>query len=113
MNISITFRHIDPSDAVKSYAHDKVAKLQRFLRQPMTASIIVGLEGREHLVEVRLSAGDAHFQGSERSEDMYASIDRVVDKVERQISTAKDAGGRRRGGQGAGEFAASIAEPEE
>ena len=113
MNISITFRHMDSSDSVKHYANEKVAKLQKFLRQPMTANVTVSVEHRQHVAEVRLSAGDAHFHGTEHSEDMYASIDRVVDKLERQISAAKEAGSKKRGGPTAGEFAASIAESEE
>ena len=94
---------------MKQYAHEKVAKLQRFLRQPMTANVILSLEKLEQVVEVRVSAGDAHFQGREQSADMYASIDRVVDKVERQITHAKEQNGKKHG-PGAGEFAASIAE---
>jgi putative sigma-54 modulation protein len=112
MNIAITFRHLDPSDAVKQYAHDKVAKLQKFLRQPMTANVTVDLIKLEHLVELRVSSGDAHFQAREQSTDMYASIDKVVDKVERQIADAKRAAGHKHG-PGAGEFAASIVESEE
>ena len=37
MNVSITFRHVDSSDALKRYSEEKIQKLQKFLRQPMTA----------------------------------------------------------------------------
>lgn len=91
MNIAITFRHLEPSEAVKQYAHDKVAKLQKFLRQPMKASVTLALEKLEHVIEVSVSSGSAHYQAKEQSEDMYASIDKVVDKVERQIRAEKGA----------------------
>ena len=91
MNIAITFRHLEPSEAVKQYAHDKVAKLQKFLRQPMKANVTLGLEKLEHVIEVGLSSGSAHYQAKEQSEDMYASIDKVVDKIERQIRGDKGA----------------------
>ena len=89
MNIAITFRHIEPSEPVKKYTQEKIAKLQKFLRQPMQANVTLHMERIEHVVEVRISAGADHFQGKEQSEDMYASIDKVVDKIERQIVSAK------------------------
>lgn len=107
MNITITFRHMVGSEAVKSHVHEKIAKLQKFLRQAMTAQITLGVEGVEHICEVGIQAGQSHFHATERSEDMYASVDLVVDKLERQIRSEKGANmtKKRRGGVGAGEFA--------
>lgn len=106
MNITITFRHMVGTDAVKNYAYEKMAKLQKFLRQAMTAQVTLSVEGLDHIAEVRISSGSAHFQGSERSEDMYASIDMVHDKLERQIRSEKGANvAKKRGGVPAREFA--------
>jgi putative sigma-54 modulation protein len=92
MNISITFRHMDTTDAVKIYATEKVAKLQRFLRGPMKAQVTLSCQqDRHHSVEVDIHAGHDHFHAHETSEDMYASIDKVTDKIERQITSAKEA----------------------
>ena len=91
MNISITFRHMDATEAVKGYATDKVAKLQSFLRGPMKSQVTLSCQqDRLHSVEVDIHAGHAHFHAHETSEDMYASIDKVVDKIERQILSAKE-----------------------
>jgi putative sigma-54 modulation protein len=109
MNITITFRHMVGTEAVKRHVHEKVAKLQKFLRQAMTAQVTLAVEGLEHVVEVGVSSGSAHFHATERSEDMYASIDMVLDKLERQIRAAKGAVmAKKRGGTSAGEFAASA-----
>lgn len=121
MNIAITFRHLDPSEAVKAYAEEKVAKLQKFLRQPMKANVTLSLERLEHVIELRISSGSDHYQGKEQSEHMYASIDKVIDKLERQIRGVKGASvaRKKRGGMSAGRFAAAAAsgqvqvEPEE
>src|SRR5580700_11518651 len=92
MNISITFRHMDTTDAVKIYTTEKVAKLQRFLRAPMKGQVTLSCQhDRLNRVEVDIHSGHDHFHAHETSEDMYASIDKVVDKVERQIMTAKKA----------------------
>ena len=108
MNIAITFRHIEPSESVKKYAQEKIAKLQKFLRQPMQANVTIDMEKLEHRVEVRISSGSEHYHGKEQSEDMYASIDVVVDKVERQIRSGREVT-RKRGAPSAGEFAAAAA----
>ena len=89
MNISITFRQMDASAAIKRYAREKVAKLQKFLRQPMTAKVTLSLDKLRHVAETRISSGGAHLEAREKGDDMYASIDRVIDKLERQIRGAK------------------------
>ncbi len=89
MNISITFRHMDASEAIKAYAREKVAKLQKFLRQPMTAKVTLSLDKLRHVAETRVSSGGAHLEAKESTEDMYVSIDRVIGKLERQIRATK------------------------
>ncbi len=91
MNISITFRHMDSSSAVKAYAGEKVSKLQKFLRLPMTAKVTLSIDKLRHLAEARVSSGGQRFDASESSEDMYASIDMMIDKLERQIRGNKGA----------------------
>jgi putative sigma-54 modulation protein len=96
MNISITFRQMDASDAIRAYATGKLAKLQRFLRRPMTGKITVAVDRRKHVVEARISSGGEHLEAHEVSDDMYASIDRVLDKLERQIRGSKGTARARR-----------------
>lgn len=99
MNISITFRHMDSSDAIKRYAGEKLAKLQRFLRQPMSGKVTVSIDRLKHVVEARISSGGEHLEAHDKSDDMYSAIDLVMDKLERQIRAAKGAARakRRRG----------------
>jgi len=81
---------MESTDAVKTYANEKVSKLQRFLRHPMKAQVTLSTQHRTHSSEVDLSAGAEHYHAHETSEDMYASIDRVADKLEAQIRAAHD-----------------------
>ena len=85
MNISITFRQMEATEAVKGYATEKVGRLQKFLRQPLHGQVTLSCQKTLHLAEVDLHAGSQHFHAHESSEDMYASIDKVIDKLERQI----------------------------
>lgn len=87
MRVAVTFRNLDSSDAIKTYAHEKMAKLQKYLRAPIDAQVTASVENKHrHCVEVHVVAGGETYQGREESEDMYASIDLVMDKLERQIT---------------------------
>lgn len=111
MNITTTFRRMTGTDAVKSYAQDKVSKLQKFLRDSMRADVTLSLEGNEHVAEVLLKSGATRLHGTERSLDMYASIDLVVDKLESQIRSAHSSRvARKRQGVRAGELARPTGE---
>ena len=106
MNITITFRHMAGTDAVKSYAYEKVAKLQKFLRQAMSAQVTLSVDGAQHHAEANISSGSSHFHASQRGEDMYASIDMMHDKLERQIRAAKGtAAGNKKGAETVRELA--------
>ena len=96
MEVSFTFRQVEPSEGVKNYAREKLAKLQKFLRTPLTADVILSMERHLHTVEVTVHGDGGRFAGTHQSEDMYASIDLVIDKIDRQIRDDKDASADRR-----------------
>jgi putative sigma-54 modulation protein len=98
MNISITFRHMASSEAIKTYTSDKLGKLQKFLRQPMTAKVTLSIDGLTKIAEARISSGGEHLEAKESGEDMYASIDRIMGKLERQIRGVKGAAQAKRKG---------------
>jgi putative sigma-54 modulation protein len=101
MRIAFTFRNIDSSDAIKGYATEKITKLQKYLRAPLDAEITVSLERHLHRVDVNVAADGHRFAGHEESEDMYASIDLVMDKIDRQVREQKAAStARKRDGDG-------------
>ena len=91
MNISITFRQMEGSVAVKAYASEKVGKLQRLLRSPMKVQVTLSTQHRAHSAEVDIHSGAEHLHAHETTEDMYATIDKVTDKLERQIRVAHEA----------------------
>jgi putative sigma-54 modulation protein len=96
MNVSITFRHMDASEAIKKHAATKLGKLQKFLRQPMTAKVTISVDKLKHVAEARISSGGAHLEAKESSDDMYTSIDRMIEKLDRQIRVTKGAAEARR-----------------
>ena len=100
MRISITFRQLAATLAIKEYAKEKVARLQRYLRKPGDAVVVLSLERYLQIADVTLKSGGDVYKGREESEDMYASIDRVYDKLERQIRKSKGTSRARKRGAG-------------
>ena len=110
MNIAITFRHVESTDAIKLYAQEKVGKIQKFLRSPMKANVTLSVEKGQQIAEVLIKAGSEHYTAKETSDSMYASIDRVYDKLSIQVQGNKGSKiAAIRGGMTAGEFAQAAA----
>jgi putative sigma-54 modulation protein len=113
MNIAITFRHLEASDSIKAYATEKIAKVQKFLRAPMRARVTLSLEDKSqsHCCEVEVNAGAGHFVASERGPEMYACIDKVLAKLERQITSAHSSNvTQRKGADSARDFVVAMSE---
>jgi putative sigma-54 modulation protein len=98
VNIAITFRQMEATEAMKLHAKDKVAKLQKFLRQPMKGQVTLSCQQKLHRAEVDVHAGAERYHAHEESEDMYASVDKVIDKIEHQIRTARKTSASRKKG---------------
>ncbi len=78
MNISITFRHMTSSDAIKKHASEKLGKLQKFLRQPMTAKVTCSIDGLKQIAEARISSGGEHLE-AKGNRRRYVRLDRLGD----------------------------------
>jgi putative sigma-54 modulation protein len=90
MHIEFTFHQMESSDAIKAYAEDKLSKLDKYFRAPLDAQVRFSLERHLQCVDVSIGAGGERHQGRAEHQDMYASIDIVIDKIQRQIHRAKE-----------------------
>ncbi len=89
MKVSITFRHLEPTDALKEYVMEKVGRVQRYLPGPADAQVVLSTERHLQGCDVTITGSGRTFNSSESSDDMYASVDRAVDRIERQVRRAK------------------------
>jgi putative sigma-54 modulation protein len=85
MQISVTFRQIEPSEALKNYVTDRLSKFKRFLDGPVEAHVVLGLEKFRHLADVTIDSNGRIIKGREENTDMYAAIDLVMDKIDMQL----------------------------
>ena len=91
MQVSVTFRHMDPTDALKQFAEGKVEKIEKFVHAPTDAHIVLSVEKYMHKADITIKANNGMLmRGQEKSEDMYASIDRAMAKIERQVRRYRD-----------------------
>lgn len=91
MQIAVTFRHMETSAPVKNYVEEKLAKVKKYIDEPVEAQVALSVEKKiRHKAEVSLLAKGITIKASEETSDMYAAIDGVLDKIERQLKRYKD-----------------------
>ncbi len=91
MVIEITGRHVDVTDAIKEYARRKIQKVVEEFPAVESVRVIMDIQKYRHIAEVVVQ-GRHHLrlEASESSEDMYASIDLVADKMAKQLRRSRD-----------------------
>jgi len=110
MQITVTFRHVDPTPALRTYAEDKVAKVARkYLRRPGDAHVILGVSKQRHVAEITLQAHHVSMFAKETTHDLYSAIDLAVEKLEHQAQKLKARRSERKGA-GSARVSASSAD---
>lgn len=91
MKFNIHGNKVDITPAIKSYIEEKIGKLDKYFEnsQDISATIVVKVRGKEQIVEVTIPIHKAILRGEQSHDDLYAAIDLVSDKIERQIRKNK------------------------
>ena len=91
ITISVTFRHVEPTAALKQYAEQKIHKIGKYFSQPLDAHVILAVDAKQRqMAEIELQTHGTLIHGKEQHEDLYAAIDLVLDKIERQVRKQKE-----------------------
>ena len=85
MRITITGKGMDVSDYLKEVAEKKVKKLSKYFGGDTEAHVTMSIEKSRHIVEVTIPFDGVVLRGEVATGDMYASIDGVLKKLEKQI----------------------------
>lgn len=88
--INVTFRHVDPSQALKEYVTGKLGKIGKVVEKSFDAHVTLSVEKYRHIAEVFLTARGITIKAFESTEDLYSAIDLVCDKVERQLKKYRE-----------------------
>ncbi len=90
LHVIVQGKHLDVTPALREYAEEKVGKISRYFDQVQEAQVVLSVErrdgmGKAQVVEVTVWGDGLVLRGEEASQDMYASIDLVFDKLRKQI----------------------------
>jgi putative sigma-54 modulation protein len=81
---------MEQSDALKTYAEEKLERVLKYIDEPVSAQVYFSVEKIRHVVEIVVSGKGVNTKASEATNDMYAAIDMVLDKIERQLKRYKE-----------------------
>jgi putative sigma-54 modulation protein len=90
MQIFITGRNLQLTDDIREYVEKKVGKAETFFDGIIEANVVLDVQGHRHIAEVALMARRATFHAQSETENVFASIDDVVDKIDIQTRRYKE-----------------------
>jgi putative sigma-54 modulation protein len=91
MQSKFTFKHLEPLTSITEYAQNRVAKLEKYaLHKEPKVHFIFSVQKKEQVAEVLVDVGQFHFAATASEESLYSAIDRVVEKLEKQLMRHKE-----------------------
>ncbi|MFB3883910.1 MAG: ribosome hibernation-promoting factor, HPF/YfiA family [Thermodesulfobacteriota bacterium] len=96
MQIGVTFRHLEADEGAKDYVQEKVQRLQKYLVNPGEVHVVLSAEKFRHTAEITITGQGVTFNSQGRNSDLYAAIDQMLEKAERQIREQRGRARRKR-----------------
>ncbi|HUY28233.1 MAG TPA: ribosome-associated translation inhibitor RaiA [Candidatus Binataceae bacterium] len=84
-SVVVTFRHLEPSDALRRYAERKLSHLGKYAKRACAAHLILSVDKYRQHGEVTVKSGRISVTAEQESKDLYVVIDRLADKVVGQL----------------------------
>lgn len=95
MKYIVNGKNISVSDSLRERAIKKLSKIEKFFKPDTECYITLTVEKNRHILEVTIVSAGLVIRGEETTDDMYTSLDLVIDKLERQIRKNKTKLGKR------------------
>lgn len=90
MQFTITGHHVEVTPAMRAYVTEKMQKLTRHFDQVNSIDVILSVEKLDQMAEATVLAAGRKLFATDTQEDMYAAIDGLTDKIDRQVRRLKD-----------------------
>jgi len=91
VNISVTFRHTDSSEALKEYVNEKISNcILKYSSKDADVHVVLSVEKRDHTAEAQLRSGPYEIAAKSTTEDLYSAIDKMVDALDVQLRKQKE-----------------------
>lgn len=99
MQISLTGHHVDLTDSLRAYVDTKFERLERHFDHVTNVHVILSVEKLAQKAEANMHVSGAEIYAESTHEDMYAALDSLVDKLDRQLIKHKEKMKNHRGGK--------------
>ena len=90
MQLSVSGHHVDVTDSLRGYVESKIERLERHFDLVSDVHCILTVEKLRHKAEAQVSVNGGTIFAETTEEDMYAAIDGLVDKLDRQVRRHKE-----------------------
>ena len=90
MQINLTGHHLDITPALRSYVHEKFARLERHFDHITNIHVILTVEKARQQAEATIHVNRGKLFANAEHDDMYAAIDMLIDKLDRQVIKHKE-----------------------
>tara|TARA_Y100001934_G_C11793875_1_gene513922 strand:+ start:169 stop:462 length:294 start_codon:yes stop_codon:yes gene_type:complete len=90
MQLNLTGRHVEITDSLRDYVTNKFAKLERHFDHINNVHVILDVEKLVQKAEATLHVNGGELFASTEHQDMYAAIDKLIDKLDRQVIKHKE-----------------------
>ncbi len=90
MQINLTGHHVDLTDSLRDFVNTKFAKLERHFDHINNVHVILTVEKLRQQAEAKLNVNGGEIFANAEHEDMYAAIDSLIDKLDRQVIKHKE-----------------------
>ncbi len=84
MKVIFTGRHVDVSDALRTFAQERIEKMSTYLDDVIDVHVTLSVEKHRHAAELSIKTRRAELLASAETDDMYASLSQALDKLETQ-----------------------------
>lgn len=90
MQINLTGHHVDITDSLRGYVSDKFQRLERHFDEINNVHVVLTVEKHRQIAEANMNVNGGELFATSEETDMYASIDSLVDKLDRQVIKHKE-----------------------
>ena len=90
MQLNLTGHHVDITDSLRDYVNEKLAKLERHFENMTQVNVVLTVEKQQQRAEASVSVAKGHLFADATTENMYAAIDALIDKLDRQLIKHKE-----------------------
>ncbi len=110
MQVVVTARQMELTTALKDYVHNKVSKAEKYIHREYGVHVILEAHKLHHTAEIVVNVKGQQITAKGEGEDMYACIDKAMDKIEQQLRRYKEKLSHHKGSTSVGQEALVVEE---